>query len=62
VYSKTADFLLLVGMPSLLGRECYMVGCNAWGQALLLAVTPWAPVLLGYHDFRPDKVDGMRLC
>jgi hypothetical protein len=62
VYSKTANFLLLVGMPSLSGQEFYMVGCNTWGQALLSAITSWAPALLGYRNFHPDKVNGTWLC
>jgi hypothetical protein len=39
-----------------------MVGCNAWGQASLSAVASTAPALLGYREFRPEEVDGARLC
>lgn len=62
VYSETSDYLPLVGMPSGLKSVCYMVGCNAWGQASLSAVASTAPALLGYREFRPEEVDGARMC
>jgi hypothetical protein len=58
MYSKMANFLPLVSMPSLLRRICYMVGCNAWGQGSLSAIILFAPALLRYCDSRPDEVNG----
>ena len=54
-YSETADFLPVVGTPTDSSRICYMVGCNAWGQASLSAVAAMAPALLGYRDFTPEE-------
>ncbi len=54
-YSETADFMPLVGTPTDSSRVCYMVGCNAWGQASLSAVAAMAPALLGYRDFTPEE-------
>lgn len=62
IYSETADFVPLVGMPRGSDKVCYMVGCNAWGQASLSAVASMAPALLGYRDFRPEEVNGAKLC
>ncbi|KAL3815428.1 hypothetical protein ACHAXA_009173 [Cyclostephanos tholiformis] len=62
VYSETSDYLPLVGTPYSSSRVCYMVGCNAWGQASLSALASSAPALLGYRDFHPDEIDFIRLC
>ena len=62
VYSETSDYLPLVGTPDPTSRVCYMVGCNAWGQASLSALASMTPALLGYRDFRPEEEDFMRLC
>lgn len=51
VYSETADAMPLVGTPSESSRVCYLVGCNAWGQASLSAAAALAPALLGYRAF-----------
>ena len=40
----------LVGKPDSSSRVCYMVGCNAWGQASLSAAAALAPALLGYRE------------
>ena len=50
VYSETPDFMPLVGKPDSSSRVCYMVGCNAWGQASLSAAAALAPALLGYRE------------
>jgi len=62
IYSETADFLPLVGMTRNSSAVCYMVGCNAWGQASLSAIAGMAPALLGYRDFRPEELDAAKLC
>jgi len=50
VYSETADHLPIVGTPTETSRICYLVGCNAWGQASLSAAAAMAPALLGYRE------------
>ena len=50
IYSETPDFMPLVGKPDSSSRVCYMVGCNAWGQASLSAAAALAPALLGYRE------------
>ncbi len=50
IYSETPDFMPLVGKPDSTSRICYMVGCNAWGQASLSAAAALAPPLLGYRE------------
>lgn len=62
IYSETADFLPLVGMTRNSSAVCYMVGCNAWGQASLSAIAGMAPALLGYREFRPEELDAAKLC
>jgi len=61
IYSETADFMPLVGSPDDNSRICYMVGCNAWGQASLSAAAALAPALLGYREFTPDEARTARL-
>lgn len=60
-YGETADFLPLVGTMSDSSGVCYMVGCNAWGQASLSAAAAMAPPLLGYRDFTPEEERAARL-
>ena len=50
IYSETPDFMPLVGMADPASNICYMVGCNAWGQASLSAAAALAPALLGYRE------------
>ena len=50
IYSETPDYMPLVGKPDSSSRVCYMVGCNAWGQASLSAAAALAPALLGYRE------------
>jgi glycine/D-amino acid oxidase-like deaminating enzyme len=61
IYSETADFMPLVGTPSDSSRVCYLVGCNAWGQASLSAAAAMAPALLGYREFSPQEQATARL-
>lgn len=58
VYSETADHMPLVGTPSESSRICYLVGCNAWGQASLSAAAAMAPALLGYRKL----TEGEEIC
>lgn len=60
-YSETADFMPLVGTTDDSSRVCYMVGCNAWGQASLSAAAAMAPALLGYREFTAEEDCAARL-
>lgn len=50
VYSETPDFLPIVGTASSESRVCYIMGCNACGQATLTYSSSLVPGLLGYKD------------
>ena len=50
IYSETPDFMPLLGKANPTSRICYMVGCNAWGQASLSAAAALAAPLLGYRE------------
>jgi glycine/D-amino acid oxidase-like deaminating enzyme len=68
VYSETPDMAPLVGQflsasspnsqdsdsKSRKSRICYLVGCNAWGQAILSFCSSLIPGLLGYQDIDED--------
>jgi len=60
-YSETADFMPLVGTTTPQSSVCYMVGCNAWGQASLSAAAAMAPALLGYRDFSAEEERAAKL-
>ena len=60
-YSETADFMPLVGTTTDSSRICYMVGCNAWGQASLSAAAAIAPALLGYREFTAEEERAARI-
>lgn len=48
VYSETPDSAPLVGTPHRQSRVCYLLGCNAWGQASLSYAASLVPGILGY--------------
>ena len=45
----------LVGKTESKSRICYMVGCNAWGQASLSAAAELAAPLLGYREMTESE-------
>jgi glycine/D-amino acid oxidase-like deaminating enzyme len=47
VYSETPDSAPLIGTPHNQSRVCYLLGCNAWGQASLSYAASLVPGLLG---------------
>jgi len=47
VYSETPDHSPLVGTTHPSSRVCYLLGCNAWGQAVLSFAASLVPALLG---------------
>ena len=55
IYSETPDFMPLVGKTEPKSRICYMVGCNAWGQASLSAAAELAAPLLGYREMNESE-------
>jgi glycine/D-amino acid oxidase-like deaminating enzyme len=61
VYSETADHMPLVGTPSESSHVCYLVGCNAWGQASLSAAAAMAPALLGYRELAEEETAVLKL-
>jgi glycine/D-amino acid oxidase-like deaminating enzyme len=61
VYSETADHMPLVGIPSEASHVCYLVGCNAWGQASLSAAAAMAPALLGYRELAEQEKAVLKL-
>jgi glycine/D-amino acid oxidase-like deaminating enzyme len=68
VYTETPDMAPLVGQflsasspnsqdsdsKSRKSRICYLMGCNAWGQAILSFCSSLIPGLLGYQDIDED--------
>jgi FAD dependent oxidoreductase len=73
IYSETPDYVPLVGSVQCRGAAvpdqddescspiCYLVGCNAWGQAILSYAASLIPGLLGYRPLTDDERDTLRL-
>jgi FAD dependent oxidoreductase len=77
IYSETPDYVPLVGSvlrrrsdadvvadeddESCSSPICYLVGCNAWGQAILSYAASLVPGLLGYRPLTDDERDALRL-
>lgn len=59
VYSETPDSAPLVGRPSDASRVCYVLGCNAWGQASMSYAGHLVPGLLGYEELSEEQKDSM---
>jgi glycine/D-amino acid oxidase-like deaminating enzyme len=57
VYSETPDAVPLVGQVSPHSRVCYLLGCNAWGQAVLSYAATLVPGLLGYRELDAQERD-----
>lgn len=55
VYSETPDHMPLVGVPHPDSRICYLLGCNAWGQASLSYATTLVPGLLGIKPLSAEQ-------
>jgi glycine/D-amino acid oxidase-like deaminating enzyme len=60
VYAETPDYLPLVGKTNAKSNVCYVVGCNAWGQASMTYSASLVPGLLGYAKFTPEQADHAR--
>ncbi|EAR84802.1 FAD-dependent oxidoreductase (macronuclear) [Tetrahymena thermophila SB210] len=61
VYSETPDSTPLVGTMSPQSKVCYVLGCNAWGQASLSYSASLVPGLLGYTNLNDDQKDSLKL-
>ena len=61
VYSETPDHMPLVGIPHPDSRVCYLLGCNAWGQASLSFASSLVPSLLGLREFTPSQKDSLKI-
>jgi glycine/D-amino acid oxidase-like deaminating enzyme len=61
VYSETPDYSPLVGTPSPQSRVCYLLGCNAWGQAVLSFASSLVPSLLGYTEMSANDKEDFRV-
>ena len=57
VYSETPDRCAIVGTPHPDSRICYLLGCNASGQAPLSFAASLVPGLLGYRRLTEDQTD-----
>jgi glycine/D-amino acid oxidase-like deaminating enzyme len=72
VYSETPDYVPIVGSIQRKGGDgdesdnneatvCYLLGCNAFGQAVLSYTSALVPGLLGYRPLTDDEKDIMEL-
>lgn len=61
VYSETPDAVPLIGQTHPGSRICYLLGCNAWGQAVMTYSASLVPALLGYEVMSPEQQDKMEL-
>lgn len=61
VYSETPDHMPLVGIPHPDSRICYLLGCNAWGQASLSYASSLVPGLLGVVPLTPAQRESMAI-
>lgn len=62
VYSETPDLLPIVGTTSSESRVCYIVGCNAWGQAIMSCLGHIVPAALGLRPFDATEKTILDLC
>lgn len=57
VYSETPDSVPIVGHTSDSSKVCYLLGCNAWGQAVLSYTATLVPGLLGFTPLTEEQSD-----
>eukprot|EP00041_Stephanoeca_diplocostata_P011370 m.187712 g.187712 ORF g.187712 m.187712 type:complete len:459 (+) comp18507_c0_seq2:123-1499(+) len=57
IYSETPDHCPLVGTAHPNSRVCYLVGCNAWGQASMSFSASLVPALLGYAHMTSEEAE-----
>jgi glycine/D-amino acid oxidase-like deaminating enzyme len=62
VYSETTDHVPLIGCLNPNSKAiCYLLGCNAWGQAVLSYSSSIVPGLLGYRALTESQRDNLEL-
>ena len=61
LYSETPDMAPLIGPLKSAPNVCYLLGCNAWGQAILSYCSSLVPGLLGYKDLTESQQDALEL-
>ncbi len=61
VYSETPDHSPLVGTMNPNSRVCYLLGCNAWGQASLSYASSLVPALLGYRNMDQEEIENFKV-
>jgi glycine/D-amino acid oxidase-like deaminating enzyme len=61
VYSETPDSVPIIGTGSPTSRVCYVLGCNAWGQAALSYSASLVPGLLQYTELTAEQKDILNL-
>jgi glycine/D-amino acid oxidase-like deaminating enzyme len=57
VYSETPDHVPIIGHTNDESKVCYLLGCNAWGQAVLSYLSSLVPSLLGYKEMTEEQKD-----
>ena len=57
IYSETPDMVPLIGHITENSRVCYLLGCNAWGQAILSYSSSLVPGLLNYAELSENQKD-----
>ena len=62
VYSETPDLLPIFGSTRPESAVCYIVGCNAWGQAIMSALGDMVPAALGFRPYTADEREVAALC
>eukprot|EP00039_Didymoeca_costata_P002352 m.59559 g.59559 ORF g.59559 m.59559 type:complete len:445 (+) comp11255_c0_seq2:119-1453(+) len=62
IYSETPDALPIFGRPSENSNICYIVGCNAWGQALMSCLGDIVPAQLGLRPHSPEELKIANFC
>lgn len=62
IYSETPDFLPIFSKTTAESSVCYIVGCNAWGQAILSCLGNIVPAVLGYRPYEKDEKEIEALC
>jgi glycine/D-amino acid oxidase-like deaminating enzyme len=61
VYSETPDHIPLIGHLTSKSKVCYLLGCNALGQAVLSYSSSLVPGMLGYNELDEGHKDSLKL-
>jgi glycine/D-amino acid oxidase-like deaminating enzyme len=61
-YSETPDFVPIFGTTSPKSRVYYIMGCNAWGQAVFSSLGDIVPAAIGLRDYTAEEREIANLC